>query len=302
MMLALSQDPFAAAVRMAQQSVSVVERLSRAVMSIGVDAAEKKALAAPQADCPVVHRFGPGVYIREVMLPAGAFVIGHRQKLPQMNVMLSGRVTMFNDDGTKTVLVAPMIFTGGPGRKAGYVHESCAWLNIYATDETDIETLEATYLDKSEHFEVANSARVVGCSEGIADYLSALEEIGVTEDVVRAQSEDESDMVALPCGGYKIKVAPSQIEGRGLFATAGIQPGEVIAPMRINGKRTLAGRYANHAKEPNAKAAKRASGDIDLIATSPIGGCRGGFDGDEITVDYRQVIAENKKECSLCLE
>ena len=36
-------------------------------------------LEQPQVDCPVVHRFGPGIYIREVTIPAGALSIGHYQ-------------------------------------------------------------------------------------------------------------------------------------------------------------------------------------------------------------------------------
>ena len=305
-MRSMCKNPIASALRMtaiaASKPQTPIEAMRRAVAASGVDAIERKLLEAPQAPCPVVHRFGPGVYIREVLLPAGAVAIGHRQKFAQMNVMLTGRVTIFNEDGTTSNLVAPMIFTGEPGRKVGYVHEDCVWLNIYATDEKDIETLEATYLDKSEAF-VESKNRLIGLpSPDDGDFIAALNEIGVSRDVVRAQSDDESDMTELPCGGYKVKVASSLIEGKGLFATADISPGETVAPMRIGGKRTIAGRYANHSKTPNAKAVKRAGGDIDLVAASAIGGCRGGFDGEEITVDYRQVIAENKKEFALCQE
>ncbi len=294
-MLPIAQDPIASAVRMTLRS-SAVERVRRAVGSVGVDGVENLLLREQQAPCPVVHRFGPGVYIREVTLPAGAAVIGHRQRREQLNVMLSGRVTMYNDDGTTSELVAPTIFTGGPGRKAGFVHEKCTWLNVYATDETDIEKLEETYLDKSDAFMSANTLRLGQIKAPDADYLAALEEIGVTEEVVRAQAENEEDMTGLPFGGYKVKVSASPIEGKGLFATADIAIGEVIAPARIGGKRTIAGRYANHAKTPNAKAVKLPSGDIDFIALTTICGCRGGADGDEITVDYRQVVAENRKE------
>jgi SET domain-containing protein len=103
-------------------------------------------------------------------------------------------------------------------------------------------------------------------------------------------------MTRLPYGGYKVKVAPSSIEGLGLFATADISPDEVIAPGRIDGMRTIAGRYTNHAKNPNARAVKRPGGNIDLVAVNAIRGCMGGLDGEEITVDYRQVVAENGKE------
>jgi hypothetical protein len=34
----------------------------------------------------------------------------------------------------------------------------------------------------------------------------------------------------------------------------------------------------------------RESGDIDLVALTDIQGCRGGQDGEEITVDYRRTL------------
>ena len=91
----------------------------------------------------------------------------------------------------------------------------------------------------------------------------------------------------LPIGGYKIKVAPSGIEGQGLFATANIKAGETIAPARVNGMRTIAGRFTNHSISPNAEMVHGQGTDILLIALRPIAGCTGGQDGDEITINYR---------------
>jgi len=95
-----------------------------------------------------------------------------------------------------------------------------------------------------------------------------------------------------------VVVSDSPIEGRGLFATGAIASGEVIAPARIEGKRTPAGRFTNHAKSPNAKMVARTDGDIDLVAISEIKGCLGGQPGDEITVCYREAarVAVNQKE------
>jgi hypothetical protein len=36
-----------------------------------VERIESIGMNYPQAPCPVIHRFGPGVYIREVKIPAG---------------------------------------------------------------------------------------------------------------------------------------------------------------------------------------------------------------------------------------
>lgn len=265
-----------------------------------VQLVEQAMLQLPQVDCPVIHRFGPGVYIREVTIPADTFAIGHHQNFEHMNVMLKGRVTVLQDDGSTTELVAPTMFVGKPGRKIGYIHEDVVWLNVYATAETDVETLENTFITKSDTWLESSAAKngmaLLKNTVDSDDYKKVLSEFGFTEEQARAQAENESDMIDLPFGGYKIKVDASQIEGRGLFATAAIGEGELIAHARIDGKRTIAGRYTNHSIAPNARMVMLENGDIDLIATKPINGCKGGENGEEITINYREALRLQIKE------
>lgn len=271
-----------------------VQGMRQLAAGMSVEQVESAMLALPQADAPVVHRFGPGIYIREVSIPAGVLAIGHAQRMEHMNVMLKGRVTMLNDNGTTTELVAPMVFVGKPGRKIGYVHEDMVWQNIYATNETDIEKLEATYLEKSDAWQqdqkLRTSVSALQIDVDRADYRAMLEEVGIAHEVARAQSENESDQVPMPMGSYAMMVADSQIEGKGVFATATIAAGTVIAPARIGGMRTPAGRFTNHSAMPNAVMVQRPGGDIDLVATRQIAGCTGGQPGEEITIDYRQAL------------
>ena len=252
---------------------------------------EKRMLDFEQQPCPVFHHFSPGLYVREVNMPAGILAIGHYQKLPHLNIFLKGRVAMLNDDGTVTELKAPMIFTGKPGRKMGYVHEDIVWLNVYPTDETDVGKLEATYLDKSE-VSIEHTQKNKGLPRLIdqEDYKRALEEFGYDEATARAQSENEDDQIPFPDGSYAVGVFPSTIEGYGLFATAPFKDGDVIAPARLGGKRTPAGRYINHAKRAIAQFVPFGD-DIYLVAKKDIKGCCGGLLGDEITVDYRCMLS-----------
>ena len=39
-----------------------------------VDTLEQKIMGLPPADCPVVHRFTPGLYIREILMPKGTLI------------------------------------------------------------------------------------------------------------------------------------------------------------------------------------------------------------------------------------
>jgi hypothetical protein len=255
---------------------------------------EKAFLQEKQADCPVVHRFGPNIYIREVSIPAGIFSIGHYQKTEHLNIMLAGRVLMVNEDGSKTELVAPQIFVSKPGRKIGYILEDMTWQNVYSTNETDVEKLEAMFLEKSMTWQESQKSNALlltlDHSQDIADYYLAIAEYGFDHETVRQQTENVEDQIPMPFGNYKMMVANSRIDGKGVFATGNIAEGEVIAPARINGKRTPAGRFTNHAKNSNAIMVLRDNNDIDLVAKKAINGCQGGNLGEEITIDYRQAI------------
>jgi hypothetical protein len=260
-----------------------------------VQTLEKHFLNEKQADCPVTHIFAPNIYIRQVAIPAGTFSIGHYQTTEHLNIMLKGRVTMVNEDGSHSELVAPQTFVAKPGRKIGYIHEDMVWQNVYSTNETDVEKLEAMFLHKSitwqEHQKSQELLLTLDHSSDVADYYLAIAEYGFDHETVRKQTENLEDQIPMPFGDYKIMIADSKIDGKGVFATGNIEEGEVIAPARIDGKRTPVGRYTNHSKNINAIMVLRDNGNIDLVAKKAITGCQGGNLGQEITIDYRQAIS-----------
>lgn len=261
-----------------------------------VEQLEAAMLELPQAECPVVHHFGPGIYIREVTLPAGILAIGHAQRFEHLNIMLKGAVVMVDDQGQLKTLRAPLIFTGKPGRKLGYVLEETVWQNVYATEERDVDVLEATYLDKSATWQAYNEAaqqleRKMR-QEDRDDFAQVVEAAGFDEQTVRAQSENLADQISIPHDlAPKLTIRDSAIEGKGVFVSSPVAAGEVIAPARIRGLRTPAGRYTNHSRHPNAVFMQDAAGDIWLVASRPIRGCAGGDSGEEVTVDYRQALS-----------
>lgn len=260
--------------------------------------AEKKMLQLPQLDCPVRHIFSDGVYIREVTLPAGAVAIGHHQKHPIMNVMLTGHVSLLNEDGTVAELRAPQTFVGKPGRKIGYIHETTIWHNVYPnpTNETSVDALEGRWLDKSPYFSANETEqkwlKFQACADDRADYVALLKQRGFNQEEVLKVVENTADLTGFPAGVFKVALYPSPIHGIGLFATAPIAAGEIICPARISGMRTPAGRFTNHGKIPNAAMKANNKGDIFLVALRDITGCLGGQSGEELTVDYRQAMDE----------
>lgn len=259
-----------------------------------VEEITREMLLVAQAECPVHRYFGPGVYIREVSMRAGTFAVGHRQKQPHLNILLTGSVAMIDTDGTVKIATAPLIFNGTPGRKVGYVLQDMTWLNVYATTETDADRLDAMFIDKTseewvEHYRTSMALAHEARAADREDFARVLTDYGFTEEQVWEQSRNEADQTAMP-PGYPVSVCASPIHGRGLFATAPIPAGQIIAPARIGGLRTPAGRYTNHSATPNAKPVAVENGDVLLVSTRDISGCMGGDDGEEITIDYRDSL------------
>ena len=257
----------------------------------GIEQIEAHMLNMPQAECPVVHRFGPGIYIREVFLKKGLIAVGHLQKKEHLNVVITGKVAMVDGDTVKEI-EAPFVYTAKPGRKVGYVIEDCVWQNIYATDETDIEILESMFLDKSEtykHYQELNAEyNYLSKKDDRDDYKAMLQDHGITEDQAISQSENTYDQVKMPKEWMaRLSVRSSPIHGNGLFLCSPAKAGEVIAPARINGMRTEAGRYVNHSANPNSEYRLDENGNVYLVASFDIEGCLGGSEGTELTVNYQ---------------
>lgn len=287
--------------------MSKIIEMDESKPSINIGNIEGEMLKFPQADCPVSHYFGDGIYIREVVLQAGIIAIGHEQKFDQMNVMISGKVAMLNVDGTIKVLEAPLTFMGKAGRKIGYVIETCIWQNIYATDEKNIDKLEELYLNKSDEWKLNHEQLKALDAQKIEDdridFYKALSELEVDAETVREQSEFTGDQIAMPAPYDSIvSTRSSDIHGIGLFLSFPMVAESVIAPARISGKRTPAGRYVNHSKSPNCYYRHDENGDIFLIAKYNIDGCKGGSVGTELTVDYRQAVDVNHRSIEKCQE
>jgi predicted methyltransferase MtxX (methanogen marker protein 4) len=66
-----------------------------------------------------------------------------------MNMLAKGKLAVASD-GDARVIEAPYLFASEGGRKLVYVIEDAVLMNIYATEETDIDVIEETFVDKSD--------------------------------------------------------------------------------------------------------------------------------------------------------
>jgi len=118
---------------------------------IDLEQVEAYMLTLPQVECPLNHHFGPGICIRERLMPAGSFILGHKHRYPNTCMVMQGACVVF-EDGRMTEIVAPFIFVGQPTRKVIYALTDTIWLNVFQTDLTDIDEIEAHFIEKSPAF------------------------------------------------------------------------------------------------------------------------------------------------------
>ncbi len=110
---------------------------------------EQSMLGLPQVDCPVRHYFAPGLYAREITIPAGTTVVGAVHKKEHLVVVSMGRLRVMTDDGSKEV-AAGEVFTCHAGMKnAVYAIEDSRWTNFAPnpTDERDTDKLTEIFTE-----------------------------------------------------------------------------------------------------------------------------------------------------------
>jgi quercetin dioxygenase-like cupin family protein len=116
-----------------------------------IDGLVKEFLKEEQVECPVNHAFAPDIYVREIFMPAGTVVIGHKHLTEHFNVILKGKCRVIIGDVVQE-LTAPCTFVSAAGaQKIVNVLEDCIWQTIHSNtdNERDIDTLEDKYVDKA---------------------------------------------------------------------------------------------------------------------------------------------------------
>lgn len=97
----------------------------------------------PQVECPLVHRFTPGLYTREVFVPKGTLAISRVHKTEHPFAVLSGRATVWTEEGGVVTVCAGHLGITSPGtRRMVYAVEDLRWVTFHPTTETDLAKLQ----------------------------------------------------------------------------------------------------------------------------------------------------------------
>lgn len=117
--------------------------------------------------CPLKHSFAPGIYVREIKIPAGMVIVGKLHKHEHPNFLLEGEVIVITEDGGREYLKAPcsMISKGGT-KRALYSVTDLVWTTVHhnPTDTQDLDELEEIIIAKDylEYAKYVNADKIEG--------------------------------------------------------------------------------------------------------------------------------------------
>lgn len=99
--------------------------------------------AVPASEFPVAHHYAPGMYAREMLIPADSVIVGKIHRHAHVNVISAGRVRVFTEHTGVLEFSAPYTFVSEPGAKrVVYALEDTVWTTIHSTDSTDPAYIE----------------------------------------------------------------------------------------------------------------------------------------------------------------
>jgi hypothetical protein len=99
-----------------------------------------------QAMLKTTHHFSPGLYAREIFIPAGTVLTGAAHKTEHLAVCV-GDITVWTDEGMVR-LTGHHILPSKPGAKrVGYAHADTWFTCFHATELTDLTQLEAELIE-----------------------------------------------------------------------------------------------------------------------------------------------------------
>ncbi len=118
---------------------------------------ERSMVSLPQVDCPIRHHFAPGVYAREITIPAGTVVVGVVHKTDNLIIVSMGHLRIVTDDGTAEVRAGDTITCKAGTKNAVWALENSRWTNLLPNPDNITDTAQLV-----ERFTFAKETELLG--------------------------------------------------------------------------------------------------------------------------------------------
>ena len=99
--------------------------------------------------CRITHYHAPGLYGREMWMPADCLITGKIHKTEHICILSQGRVTVADGSQSITYEAPATIVSKVGAKRAIYAHEESVWTNFHATELTDPEEIEDDIIAKT---------------------------------------------------------------------------------------------------------------------------------------------------------
>jgi hypothetical protein len=90
----------------------------------------------------VKHTFLNGVYMRELFIPKDSILVGKIHRMDCINIVSRGDISILTEFGANRVGAGYTGVSPAGIQKIGFAHENTVFVNVFRTDETDLEKIE----------------------------------------------------------------------------------------------------------------------------------------------------------------
>lgn len=114
------------------------------VIRARIERLKDRMLALPnQIEMPAEHTLIDGVYTRTLRIPKGTVLVGKIHLKECVNIVAKGDISVLTESGAGRFRAGHVAVSAAGIQKLGYAHEDTVFINVFRTDETSIEKIEA---------------------------------------------------------------------------------------------------------------------------------------------------------------
>jgi hypothetical protein len=119
--------------------------------------------------CPLKHTFSDGIYVREIFIPAGTYLVGKIHKHEHPNFLLSGTVEVVTEAGRESLTGPLSIMSPAGTKRALYAVTDLVWVTVHhnPTNTQNVSVLEKDII--AESYEAYDEFVLHGGKVGIID-------------------------------------------------------------------------------------------------------------------------------------
>lgn len=125
-----------------------------------IQALQETMRAGPTIDLEVQHHFTDGAYVRELRMPARAYLVGKMHRTAHA-LIVTGDITIINGSTRERITGTRVLHTKPGTKRAIVAHADSVLITMHVTPETDLDEIERAII-VPEHLELTYLRQLEG--------------------------------------------------------------------------------------------------------------------------------------------